>query len=583
MKNYSDLEKNTNSKIPTNNEILSLRLNVLFGIIVFLLSLLVLKLALITIVSGNEYKQLVNKTEVIYEKQAVPRGLIYDSAGQVVTNNTPIASVMFNRSGNESAQSILKIADKLSKYLSVNSDNLTQRQEIDYYLANPNNINEVINKLGYTQNKLNQLTSAEVNKKMVDYLTKSNFSLPKKQKTNAFIYDRMIQTPNESSGVIKEKNVSDQEIASIGERQSSLKGISVTQNWSRTQSDDESMRQILGSLSTSTTGIPDSQLKKMQAFGYALNSRVGISGLEQQYELQLRGIDKVNEVSSDGSLDIQKIVNKGMNGENLHLTINSEFQKIISQATKKNILGGGSTGGYAMVINPYTGGIYAMTGWDRDNKTHEISSNPLATIFSPFAMGSAVKPAMVANALQKNIITPSENTLVDQAIKIAGTPEKTSFFNKEGTPYPLTAQEALAVSSNTYMIQLALKMNGTPYSPGMSLNISDNIWNELRNGFEQFGLGYKTGIDLPGETSGYKAPSTGDNAGKFVDLSFGQVDQYTVVQMARYISAIANGGKLITPHVVSSINVKNNQIDKQVYSASNVASAKINLTADQWN
>src|SRR5690606_19731146 len=72
-----------------------------------------------------------------------------------------------------------------------------------------------------------------------------------------------------------------------------------------------------------------------------------------------------------------------------------------------------------------------------------------------------------------------------------------------------------------------------------------------RNSFAQFGLGVKTGIDLPNEGTGYLG--TDLIAGKLLDLSIGQFDTYTSLQLVQYISTIANGGYRMEPHLVKEI------------------------------
>ncbi|MCZ3393664.1 penicillin-binding protein 2, partial [Enterococcus faecium] len=83
--------------------------------------------------------------------------------------------------------------------------------------------------------------------------------------------------------------------------------------------------------------------------------------------------------------------------------------------------------------------------------------------------------------------------------------------------------------------------------------MNPNVFNKLRGYFEQFGLGTKTGIDLPGESSGFKGPTGSANIGKALDLSFGNYDAYTTIQVAQYMSTIANGGYRVAPHVVEQI------------------------------
>ncbi|CAM5249350.1 serine-type D-Ala-D-Ala carboxypeptidase OS=Lysinibacillus sphaericus OX=1421 GN=LS41612_08495 PE=3 SV=1 [Lysinibacillus sphaericus] len=84
----------------------------------------------------------------------------------------------------------------------------------------------------------------------------------------------------------------------------------------------------------------------------------------------------------------------------------------------------------------------------------------------------------------------------------------------------------------------------------MPLRLNDQTFPKMRNSYAQFGLGVKTGIDLPNEFSGVEGLIMG---GKTLDLAIGQYDTYTPLQLAQYISTIANGGYRVQPHVVKEV------------------------------
>ena len=93
--------------------------------------------------------------------------------------------------------------------------------------------------------------------------------------------------------------------------------------------------------------------------------------------------------------------------------------------------------------------------------------------------------------------------LIDEPIRLQGASEKSSVFNRSGQ-VALDAVKALELSSNTYMIKVALKMLGLDYTPGMGLPSLDEeakAYQQLRDSFKEFGLGTTTGIDLPNEIS----------------------------------------------------------------------------------
>ena len=117
---------------------------------------------------------------------------------------------------------------------------------------------------------------------------------------------------------------------------------------------------------------------------------------------------------------------------------------------------------------------------------------------------------------------------------------------------PVNDLSALKLSSNVYMFYIALRIADETYVRNGSLNITSKDYQTLRNYFAQFGLGVQTGIDLPQESAGLI--NTPDSPGKILDIAIGQFDTYTPLQMAQYVSVIANGGLRVQPRLVTSIH-----------------------------
>ena len=119
------------------------------------------------------------------------------------------------------------------------------------------------------------------------------------------------------------------------------------------------------------------------------------------------------------------------------------------------------------------------------------------------------------------------------------------------------------------------------------IHMPDTAFETLRNNFAMFGLGQKTGIDLPGESSGIQGASTDSNgiilSGSVLDESYGNYDAYTPIQLVQYISTIANGGYRMQPYVVQSIG-RTSSDGKHFYTYYNkkpTVQFKIPWTADE--
>ena len=108
------------------------------------------------------------------------------------------------------------------------------------------------------------------------------------------------------------------------------------------------------------------------------------------------------------------------------------------------------------------------------------------------------------------------------------------------------------------MFMTAIRIAGGHYIPHRPLGINREAYSIMRNHYAQFGLGVRTGIDLPNESVGFKGVDMSTD-GLLLDLSIGQYDTYTPMQLAQYVSTIANGGKRLEPHMVKEIRNPSNE------------------------
>ncbi|AKP66098.1 penicillin-binding protein [Levilactobacillus koreensis] len=530
------------------------RLNFLFIIVALLFAALIGQLAYLQVMYGAQFKAEVNSTDTTIETTNVQRGMVYDSTGKVLVGNKAHQAISYTKGVNVLSTSMYDIANKLGHYLTVSTSSLTPRQAIDYYLTDEKRLKAVEGKLSGTKG----MSPTQLYNKALSYLQDdSSFKLTKTQQNAAAIFAKMSGAYALSTTYIKDSGVSSTEIAQIGEHLSEMPGVQVGTSWSRDYPNGSSIRSIIGTVSSEKTGLPSDRVNELLAQGYSRNDSVGQSYLEQEYESVLRGTKAEKQVEVAGNNTVTKEVEKygGQKGDNLQLTINSKFQSQLQSLvhSAESGAGGYSTGTYAIVMNPNTGGVIGMAGVDRDPSTGKITTNALGAMNSDIVMGSVVKGAMVSGALMDGVITPGNNTLTDKVINVGGV-KKSSWFNHSGSAnIAVNASTALEVSSNSYMMQLAMKEAKFGYVPGSALTMNTSIFAKERGYFNQFGLGVATGIDLPGESTGLKGSSSFAHIGNALDLSFGNYDAYTVLQVGQYMSTIANGGTRIAPHVVDSI------------------------------
>lgn len=549
------LSSRSNKKNRNAQSIIPFRLNFLLWVVGILLLALAARLFYLQVLNGTAYKAEVKRSDTTIQTNNVQRGMIYDSQGKVIVGNQTHQAITYTKGSNVTSDELYRVANRLGRYVSVSNKNsrLTKRNQEDYYLADKSRLKQVLKHVKTSQ------TDSDDDKydKVLKYLSAhpASWELTKQQKNNARIYAAMSGAYSLSTTYIKETGVTAKELSEVGEHLGQMPGVKIGTAWTRNYPQGKEMQALTGGVST--TGLPSDEVNSLLSQGYSRNDSVGQSYLEKGFQATLAGSKSQTEVTTNGNdVTKEKVKYPGKKGDNLVLTINSKFQKQVQQILERNYAAAGnaySSGVYAVVMNPNTGAVLAMAGISRNTKTGKQTTNPIGAINQPITMGSVVKPATVMGGLMSHVITPENNTLVDKPIKVNGT-QKSSWFNHNGgANISVDAPTALEVSSNSYMMQLVMKEGKMNYSPDGPMTLKPSIFQKERYFFNMFGLGQKTGIDLPGETTGYEGPSDESHIVSALDLAYGNYDGYTTIQLAQYMSTIANGGNRMRPYVVKQI------------------------------
>ncbi|WP_010531003.1 peptidoglycan D,D-transpeptidase FtsI family protein [Lentibacillus jeotgali] len=538
---------------------LPFRLNILFFIVFLLFSALVLQLGVVQILNGETFQAEIDRTTNDYTEISVPRGKMYDRNGNLIVGNDAEYSITYTPEKGIRAEDRLGVAEKLAEYISMDSeerlDGITLRNKKEYwYLNNTEKAKDLL-----SQKEVEEMDNGEQYNEIIDRISKDQVDDYSKQKLEVIaIKKEMDKAMTLTPQVIKNEDVTPEEFARVSAHLEELPGVNATTDWNRKYPYDETFRDFAGSITSESQGIPAEQEDYYLTRGYRPNDRVGNSGLEEQYEGVLRGRKEKIKYTTDnnGTVVGSDVVVDGKRGKDLVLTIDMELQKkvdkVIRDEMKTAIQKYPSESEYldramAVVMDPETGGILAASGQRYDHETGEFSNTGTATIYNANAPGSSVKGATVLAGYQSGAIEPGQS-FYDRPIKIKGTEEKSSWQNLG----MVNDYEALEQSSNVYMFYIAMRMAGEyDYQYNEPVNMDFAAFDEMRNYFAQFGLGAPTGVDFPYESTGYE----GSNpiAGNLLDLAIGQYDTYTTMQLAQYVSTIANDGYRVRPHFMKEI------------------------------
>ena len=544
---------------------IAFRMNFLFFSIFVLFSLLIFRLGYLQIVKGEDYSRALERTEEVAVNTSVPRGRLFDRMGRVLVDNDPKNAITYTKMTSTSSRDMLEIAEKLAVLIEQDTKRITPGDKRDFWILK--NSEEALKKVSkkeqlaiekdsslsrtQMQRKINTLTRERVTEEEINSFTDEEMEV-------LAIYREMMAGYAYSPQIVKSGNVTKEEFAIVSERLGELPGVDTTTDWERVRRSENT---ILGKTTSPIEGLPKSSMNYFLARDYSRNDRVGKSYVEQYYEELLKGQKTIvkNIKDRSGSVVETKTIREGEPGKDLILTIDSELEQALEKIVSDKLLelkrgpnAGELDRAFLVMMNPNNGEVLSLVGkqvvTNKETGKLEIWDYAFGTFTALHEAGSTVKMATLLTGYQENAVRIGE-VKIDEPIRIGGI-TKRSLFN-QNSRVAVSDIEAIGRSSNVYMFRIALAMANANYSSANSELIRRNAFDKFRQSFASFGLGTKTGIDLPGESGGLIGDS--NSIGILLDLSIGQYDTYTTLQLAQYVSTIANGGYRIAPKVLKEI------------------------------
>lgn len=486
-----------------------------------------------------------------------PRGRIYDRNYNVIVDNKAINVIVYKREKGTTIEEMIKLAYEVSKHLELDITKFNLRAKKEFYLAKYSDAcKKKITEKEKDLLKRRKLSNKDIEELKVERITLDELNIFKEEDLRAgYLYYLMSKGYSYEEKIIK-SDVSDKEFAYISENSEKLEGFSTKVDWERVYPYGDSLRTILGSVSSSSQGLPSEEKDYYLKLGYSLNDRVGLNYLEKQYEEYLRG--EKSEYQAVNSHEL-KLIKEGKMGNDVVLSIDMnlqlEVEKLIDEQLYKT-KNEANTEYYdhssVIISDPNTGEILVMAS--RKLVGDKIIDNVNSVLISPITPGSVVKGASMLVGYETGAIHFGEKML-DECVKISGAPAKCSSVLDLGVIDDIMA---MAKSSNVYQFKTAIRVNGQEYYREMKLNFNQKAFDTYRNMYHAFGLGVKTGIDLPIESKGYS--SVDKSAGNLLDFVMGQYETYTPVQLLQYVSTIAMNGNRIKPHLLKEVRDSSGEV-----------------------
>lgn len=594
-------------------DVLNNRYLMLYIIIILISAVFVFRLFSLQIINGAEYREQSEKRMLRTETIEAPRGEIYDRNGVVLATSKRSYNVTIykvNVEVKEQNEAISKLVD----ILDANGDSI--------YSTFP--VNDELNGFSFSDDnseknwkKDNNIDEAATFEDTIKFYTEkyalenytSNFN--HLVKMIEIKYEGNVNAYSLLNSAVVAKDIKEESVAQIEERKSELYGINIVSSPKRYYTNANLFSHVIGYVSN----ISSDEYSKKKDEGYSLNSIIGKTGVEQSCETYLKGTDGVKKVETDryGNITSETITKEAVTGNSVTLTLDYRLQKTAQEALEKTIADlreGRITGrkipdansGAVVVLDCQTGEVLAMVNYPNYDtnlfvggikasdwkRISEDALNPMynRAISGTYSPGSTYKMLVAFAGLETGGITVDEK-YYDPGVYPYGHRPVCWLYSSRGTTHGyVNVSGAIKGSCNCYF-----------YEVGRRIGIAKIVeYSKL------FGLGEKTGIELPQESPGQIAGADDSSEdglkspwylGDTLSAAIGQHEnQYTPIQLANYISAIANGGTLNKVSVLKEIKnestmetVPLSDIEKTMEEFTNVKfeSRKINIKEEYLN
>lgn len=556
-----------------DNDVKSEQVNFRFNIVTILAYaigiVLIVQLFNLQVINGESYREQSNTRLSRVSTIKAARGSILDRSGNelagVKTENN-IEIYKTNISNDELNEAALNLVNLMNQYQISYTDNFPISINPFTFTISGDELSKFKKKF-----KIEENADAEtVFYKVKDKYQIKNDNIEDIRKIIAIRYIITTKGYSATKSITIATNVSDEVVAQISERNSDFPGISIETKAARTYLAGSMAAHVIG-----YTGKIKEEEYKANKDDYDIDDIIGKTGIEYVFEKYLKGTDgeKQKEMAVDGTITGEYVSKNAIAGSDVVLTIDSNLQKTTEESLENcinKIKNGGfsqrydAQGGAAVVMNVNTGEVLATASYPtyepqwfvggisqenwaylRDDTRHPQLNKAIQSTYAP---GSTFKMVTAIAGLETGVITTKEKINDTGIYKKYNSEWKCWYYTSyhRGHGYQNVTQ-ALQHSCNYFF-----------YETGDRMGI-DNLSKYALH----FGLGNKTGIELPNEKSGVAASKetyakirngATMGPGDTLNASIGQGDNnFTPMQIAKYISSIANGGTVVNPTIIKSV------------------------------
>lgn len=513
-------------------------LTVLSVILVLVLLLYTVRVYSIQMVNSEKYSS--NAKGSTSSRTAVikaPRGEILDSYGRQIAANRDGYNIVFNKAyvKENINDIILSLTNLLDEKSVAHKDRLPLNYDAPYNFK----ANESTAKLIKTLELADYATAENCFTRLVERYELENYTAEQQRKIMGVRYSMEIEDFSISYPYTFSEDIPTELMRQISESNFMLDGVTISVVPFRYYPDTSLAVNLIGTVGP----IYEEDWSSGENYkdrGYAFDDKVGKSGIEYYAEEYLRGTDgqMTYYLDEDGNIIDKEITKPVIAGKTIMLTLDAKMQRTVQDAlanTVKNLqsTGGTARAGAAVVINVKTGGIITSANYPTYD-TATMSQNYEQLLADPtnpltdrafqgvYPIGSTIKPIVAAAALENNLYNTGEVIFCKQKYDYFSdyAPSCMHYHKNMG----LTA--ALSKSCNYFFFELGRRVGAVT----------------MTDYFKQFGLGVKTGVEVNDSAGILVEPTSNGFGGDTLQISIGQMNAFTPLQLANYVATFANGG-----------------------------------------
>ena len=496
-----------------------------------------------------------------------PRGEIVDCYGRQIAINRDGYNVVFNKAYiKDNVNDIILALIKLcKKYDTKWTDELPLSAKAPYGFKK----GESTDKLLTTLNLAHYATAENCFNAMVEKYKLEGYSKSEQRKIMGVRYSMQIADFSISYPFTFAEDISTELMRKIAESSYALKGVTIEVAPFREYTDTTLAVNLIGTVGP----IFQEDWESYKEKGYSYNDKVGKSGIEKWAEEYLRGIDGeiTYYLNSKGDIISSEITKEPIAGKTVMMSLDKNLQKKTQESLKEKVKslqkqGGTCKAGCAVAIDIDTGKVLAAANYPTyDSATmsqnyDKLQSDPAKPLVNRafqgvYPIGSTIKPAVAVAAMENRLYKAGET------VRCVQTYDYFEDYKPKCLHYhgPIALNNALALSCNYFFFEMGKRVGATT----------------LTDYYKQFGLGVKTGVEVDDSRGILLEPDNDNVGGTTLQISIGQMNAFTPLQLANYVATLSNGGthykaslinkivsydfsstyETVSPHVVNTVDI----------------------------